>query len=31
MIVRPSVLVMYREDHKFLLDGVIPKPGYGWC
>jgi hypothetical protein len=27
MIVRPSVLVMYREDHKFLLDDVIPKPG----
>lgn len=25
--VRPSVLVMYREDHKFLLDAVIPKPG----
>ena len=25
--VRPSVLVIYREDHKFLLDGVIPKPG----
>jgi hypothetical protein len=25
--VRPSVLVMYREDHKFLLDSVIPKPG----
>lgn len=24
---RPSVLVMYREDHKFLLDAVIPKPG----
>lgn len=24
--VRPSVLVMYREDHKFLLDGVIPRP-----
>jgi hypothetical protein len=24
---RPSVLVMYREDHKFLLDTVIPKPG----
>jgi len=24
---RPSVLVLYREDHKFLLDGVIPKPG----
>jgi hypothetical protein len=25
--VRPSVLVMYREDHRFLLDRVIPKPG----
>src|SRR5262249_30144832 len=25
--VRPSVLVIYREDHKFLLDSVIPKPG----
>jgi hypothetical protein len=25
--VRPSVLVIYREDHKFLLDAVIPKPG----
>ena len=24
---RPTVLVIYREDHKFLLDGVIPKPG----
>jgi hypothetical protein len=24
---RPSVLVVYRDDHKFLLDGVIPKPG----
>lgn len=24
---RPSVLVMYREDQKFLLDAVIPKPG----
>jgi hypothetical protein len=24
---RPSVLVIYREDHKFLLDAVIPKPG----
>jgi len=24
---RPSVLVMYREDHKFLLDQVIPRPG----
>lgn len=28
--VRPSVLVIYREDHKFLLDGVIPKPGRGF-
>jgi hypothetical protein len=25
--VRPSVLVIYREDHKFVLDAVIPKPG----
>jgi hypothetical protein len=25
--VRPSVLILYREDYKFLLDGVIPKPG----
>ena len=25
--VRPTVLVLYREDHKFMLDGVIPKPG----
>ncbi len=25
--VRPSVLVVYRADHKFLLDRVIPKPG----
>jgi hypothetical protein len=25
--VRPSVLVIYREDHRFLLDSVIPKPG----
>lgn len=24
---RPSVLVMYREDHKFLLENVIPRPG----
>jgi len=24
---RPSVLVIYREDQKFLLDSVIPKPG----
>ena len=25
--VRPSVLVLYREDQRFLLDRVIPKPG----
>lgn len=25
--VRPSVLVIYRDDHKFLLDAAIPKPG----
>ncbi len=24
---RPTVLVIYRDDHKFLLDNVIPKPG----
>ena len=27
LVVRPSVLVLYREDHAFLLDAVIPKPG----
>jgi hypothetical protein len=26
--VRPSVLVIYRDDHKFPLDTVIPKPGH---
>jgi hypothetical protein len=25
--VRPSVLVIYRADHEFVLDPVIPKPG----
>jgi hypothetical protein len=25
--VRPSVLIIYRDDHRFLLDPVIPKPG----
>lgn len=25
--VRPTVLVLYRADHKFLLDAVIPRPG----
>jgi hypothetical protein len=24
--VRPSVLIMYREDHEFVLDSVIPRP-----
>jgi hypothetical protein len=24
---RPVVLVVYREDHKFLLDPILPKPG----
>lgn len=27
MYVTPQVLVIYREDHKFMLDDVIPKPG----
>ena len=25
--VRPTVLVVYRDDHRFVLDSVIPKPG----
>lgn len=25
--VRPTVLVIYREDHRFLLENAIPKPG----
>lgn len=25
--VRPTVLVIYREDHRFLLESAIPKPG----
>ena len=24
---RPSVLVLYRDDHRFLLDGILPRPG----
>jgi hypothetical protein len=24
---RPVVLVLYRDDHRFLLDGIIPRPG----
>src|SRR4029450_5052755 len=27
MVVRPTALVLYREDHEFMLDAVIPKPG----
>jgi hypothetical protein len=27
LYVRPSVLVLYREDHKFLLDQIVPHPG----
>jgi hypothetical protein len=27
VIVRPSVLVLYRKDYEFLLDDVIPRPG----
>jgi hypothetical protein len=27
MYVRPSVLVLYRKDHGFLMDSVIPKQG----
>ena len=27
MIVQPSALVLYRKDHEFLLDSVIPRPG----
>lgn len=26
--VRPSVMVLYRRDHEFLLDDIIPKPGH---
>ena len=25
--VEPSVIVLYRSDHRFMLDSVIPKPG----
>ena len=27
LYVKPSVLVMYRKDQRFLLDAVIPRPG----
>lgn len=29
LYVRPSVLVLYRKDREFILDGVIPKPEAG--
>ena len=29
LYVRPSVLVLYRKDHRFMLDSVIPAPGGG--
>jgi hypothetical protein len=25
---RPSVLVLYREDHRFIVDPIIPRPGH---
>ena len=27
LYVTPSVLILYREDHKFVLDPIIPQPG----
>jgi hypothetical protein len=27
LYVRPSVLIVYRKDHRFLLDSIIPRPG----
>ena len=27
VFMRPSVLVIYRDDHQFLLNSVVPKPG----
>ena len=27
LYVRPSVMILYREDHKLLLDNIIPRPG----
>ncbi len=29
LYVMPSVLVLYREDRKFVLDSIIPRPGEG--
>jgi hypothetical protein len=31
LYVRPSVLIMYRKDHKFLLDSVIPRRGHAFA
>jgi hypothetical protein len=28
MYERPSVLVLYREDHRFIVDPIIPRPGH---
>ena len=28
LYIRPSVLVLYREDHELLLDPLIPRPGH---
>jgi hypothetical protein len=28
LYVRPSVLVLYRDDHRFLMDSVLPRPGH---
>lgn len=27
LYVRPSVMIIYRKDHRFLLDSVVPHPG----
>jgi len=27
LYVRPTVMIMYRKDHRFLLDAVVPRPG----
>jgi len=27
LYVRPTVMIIYRKDHKFMLDPVIPRPG----
>ncbi len=28
MYERPSVLVLYREDHRFIVDPILPRPGH---